>query len=171
MKFAVLTFTDPSADMQKLIDKAGAILGRNCNLATTMDSEMNMRFYVAHKGSKELYSELPAPETGVPIPVNPTFGNLRKQAMRDIKGFMKLKPRHRSLAYSTLACIYGLEGKASPVQIAKFVVVCTDPTSDHHEDHLYCVSLVRSLGIKIIDLADSKGRTAFVTLLKRLSAK
>ena len=173
MKYAVLSLTAPDEKLEKVIRKAGAILGRKFTLSTTVDSEMNLMFYEAHKGSKELYSEEPKSETGLPVTVNPTFGNLRSFAMKEVKGFFKLTPRHKSLVYSTLACLYGLEGKSNktnPYLKAKFVITYLDPTHPSHNEHEYCVLLAKKLGFKVIDLADNKGREAFGLILRKLSA-
>lgn len=174
MKYAVLSFASPDAKMTRLIEKAGCILGRRMSVATTPDSEMNMTFYQAATGGKELYSEqIKSDEDRFPIYINPTFGNLRPLAMKTVRGFMKLSPRHKSLTYSTLACLYGLEGregKNSPHLRAKFVLTYMDATHPRHADHQYCASLANKLGFKVIDLADSKGREAFGLLLRKLSA-
>lgn len=173
MKYAVLSFTNPNEKMKKVIRKAGSILGEKFTVSTTPDSEMNMLFYEANKGGKELYSEQPTPEVGFPIFVNPTFGNLRKLAMKEVKGFINMKPHHRSLVYSTLACLYGLEGKEgnNPHLTTKFVITEMNPEHPRHEDHKYCALLAKQLGFRVINLANSEGRRSLMSILRKLSAK
>ncbi|EPE2648714.1 hypothetical protein ACSG7X_000404 [Vibrio fluvialis] len=174
MRYAVLSLTDPNEKLEKLIKKACSILGDRATVVTTTDSRMNMLFYVNSKGNKELYSEDPIPDCGYPIAVNPKFGNLRAVAMQRVKGFLKLSPRQKSLVYATLACLFGLEGKQGQAYerlTVRFVVTYLDKSDPRYEENEYAALLAKSLGFKIIDLADKTGREVFLGILRRLSAK
>lgn len=174
MRFAVLSLTEPSEKLESLIRKACVILGDRVTVVTTTDSPMNMLFYAQAKGGKELYSENPIPDCGYPIAVNPKHGNLRSFAMQRVKGFIKLSPRHKSLVYATLACLFGLEGKqgqSDPRLTVKFVVTYLDKSDPRYEENAHGALLAKELGFKVIDLADKTGREVFANLLRRLSAK
>ncbi|GAL22970.1 hypothetical protein JCM19235_1271 [Vibrio maritimus] len=172
MKYVVLSFATPDTKLGAIISKASKVLGRSMILATTPDSDMNMAFYSSASGHKEIYSENAIPDQGFPVYVNPTFGNLRKMAMKDVKGFLKLSSDKKALAYSTLACLYGLSGKEfiNPYVVTKFVVTYSDPSSPKHDDQQFCIGIAKGLGFKVIDLAEKRGRTAFGKVLQKLSA-
>ena len=80
-----------------------------------------------------------------------------------MKGFLKLDQHKKELAYSTLACLYGLSGK-EPV---KFVVTHIDAT-DPSADAIFCISLAKKMGFKIFNLASVKGRDSLVSILKKI---
>ena len=80
--YAVLSFTDPSENMKRFIEKASLVLGSKLTVATTPDSEMNKLFYKSSNGERWMYSEKRTPFEGLPIYINPKQGNLRPIAIR-----------------------------------------------------------------------------------------